>query len=90
MLKYFYQALLNFPGEGNGKPLQYSCLDNPMDGGTWWATVQGVAKSQRQLKRLSTYHRRYYREMDPRLWFHGNSTNILQRVLPHLINVIAV
>ena len=31
------------PGEGNGNPLQYSCLENPMDGGTWWATVHGVA-----------------------------------------------
>ena len=34
------------PGEGNGKPLQYSCLENPMDGGAWWATVHGVTKSQ--------------------------------------------
>ena len=34
------------PGEGNGKPLQYSCLGNPMDRGAWWATVHGVAKSQ--------------------------------------------
>ena len=34
------------PGEGNGNPLQYSCLENPTDGGAWWATVQGVAKSQ--------------------------------------------
>ena len=34
------------PGEGNGKPLQYSCLENPMDRGAWWATVDGVAKSQ--------------------------------------------
>ena len=32
------------PGEGNGNPLQYSCLENPMDGGAWWATVHGVAK----------------------------------------------
>ena len=32
------------PKEGNGKPLQYSCLENPMDRGTWWATVHGVAK----------------------------------------------
>ena len=32
------------PGEGNGNPLQYSCLENPMDRGDWWATVQGVAK----------------------------------------------
>ena len=35
-----------FPGEGNGNPLQYSCLENPMGGGAWWATVHGVAKSQ--------------------------------------------
>ena len=33
------------PGEGNGNPLQYSCLENPMDNGAWWATVHGVAKS---------------------------------------------
>ena len=33
-------------GEGNGTPLQYSCLENPMDGGAWWATVRGVAESQ--------------------------------------------
>ena len=32
-------------GEGNGNPLQYSCLKNPMDGGAWWATVHGVAES---------------------------------------------
>ena len=35
------------PGEGNGKPLQYSCLGHPMDRGAWWATVHGVAKRQR-------------------------------------------
>ena len=34
------------PGEGNGNPLQYSCLENSMDGGAWWVTVHGVAKSQ--------------------------------------------
>ena len=34
------------PGEGNGNPLQYSCLENPMDRRAWWATVHGVAKSQ--------------------------------------------
>ena len=33
------------PGEGNSNPLQYSCLENPMDRGTWWATVHGVVKS---------------------------------------------
>ena len=34
------------PGEGNGNPLQYSCLENPMDRGAWWATAHGVTKSQ--------------------------------------------
>ena len=36
-------------GEGNGNPLQYSWLENPMDGGAWWATVHGVAKSRTRL-----------------------------------------
>ena len=36
-------------GEGNGTPLQYSCLENPMDGGAWWATVHRVAKSRTRL-----------------------------------------
>ena len=38
-----------YPGEGNGNPLQYSCLENLMDGGAWWATVHGVTKSQTRL-----------------------------------------
>ena len=38
------------PGEGHGNPLQYSCLENPMDRGAWWAMVHGVAKSQTQMK----------------------------------------
>ena len=37
------------PGEGNGNPFQYSCLENSMDRGVWWATVHGVTKSQTQL-----------------------------------------
>ena len=40
-------------GEGNGNPLQYSCLENPRDGGAWWATVYGVAQSRTRLKWLS-------------------------------------
>ena len=38
-------GLGKFPGEGNGYPLQYSCLENPMDRGTWWATIHRVTKS---------------------------------------------
>ena len=41
-------------GEGNGNPLQCSCLENPKDGGAWWAAVYGVAQSRTQLKQLSS------------------------------------
>ena len=41
--------LMMLVGEGNGTPLQYSCLENPMDGGAWRATVHGIAKSRTQL-----------------------------------------
>ena len=52
---------LGFPdssvGEGNGTPLQYSCLENPMGGGAWWAAVHGVAKSQTRLSDFPfTFH----------------------------------
>ena len=45
---------LSCAGEGNGNPLQYSCLENPRDGGTWWAAVYGVAQSRTWLSRLSS------------------------------------
>ena len=51
-LRVRYTEQLHFPfslsciGEGNGNPLQCSCLENPRDGGAWWAAVHGVAKSQ--------------------------------------------
>ena len=45
---------LSCTGEGNGKPLQYSCLENPRDRGAWWAAVYGVAQSRTRLKRLSS------------------------------------
>ena len=44
-------------GEGNGTPLQYSCLENPMDGGAWWATVHGVAEIRTRLSGfIFTFH----------------------------------
>ena len=59
-------------GEGNGNPLQYSCLENPMDRGDWWAPVHGVAKSR---TRLSNYHSltdiytiEYYSAIRPWCW----------------------
>ena len=48
-------VLGRFSGKGNGNPLQYSGLENPMDRGAWQATVLGVAKSWTQLKQLSMY-----------------------------------
>ena len=44
------------PGEGNGNPLQYACLENSMDGGAWWATVHGVAKSWTRLSDFTSLH----------------------------------
>ena len=49
------------PGGGNGNPLQYSCLENPMDTGAWWATVHGVAKSQTRLSDFTFTLVKYYR-----------------------------
>ena len=44
-----------YNGEGNGNPLQYSCLENSVDRGAWWAAVHGVTQSRIQLKRLSMH-----------------------------------
>ena len=46
--------LTNSPWEGNGNPLQWSCLKNPRDGGAWWAAIYGLAQSRTRLKRLSS------------------------------------
>ena len=48
----FDPGLERSPGVGNDNPLQYSCLENPMDRGTWWATVYGVTNNQTRLNRL--------------------------------------
>ena len=53
---HFHFSLLCI-GEGNGNPLQCSCLEKPRDGGAWWAAVYGVAQSQTRLKRLSSSSR---------------------------------
>ena len=48
------------PGEGNGNPLRYSCLENPMDEGAWWAIVHEIAKSQTQLSNFTLHLRTFY------------------------------
>ena len=66
------------PGEGNGNPLQYSCLENPMDGGAWWATVHGVAKSQTRLSNFTLG--------DSRVCFgsHWSLEHVGKKVIPKL------
>ena len=72
-MQYFLSVILNcksntcslegfrqYVGEGNGNPLQYSCLENPRDRGAWWAAVYGVAQSQTRLKQLSSSSGRQY------------------------------
>ena len=48
-------GLGRFPGEGNGNPLQYSCQENPVDGGTWWATVYGIPESIPEVTKHTHY-----------------------------------
>ena len=55
LLSVFFTFLNQRNGEGNGNPLQYSCLENPVDGGAWWAAVHRVAQSWTRLKRLSMH-----------------------------------
>ena len=49
-----FHFLLSCIGEGNSNPLQCSCLENPRDGGAWWAAIYGVAQSRTRLKRLGS------------------------------------
>ncbi|KAI4575158.1 hypothetical protein MJG53_003088 [Ovis ammon polii x Ovis aries] len=59
-----FQFSLSCIGEGNGNPLQCSCLESPRDGGAWWAAVYGVAQSWTRLKRLSSSSSSSSRELD--------------------------
>ena len=59
------------PGEGNGNPLQYSCLENPMDRGAWWATVHRVAKSRTRLSDFTSFHGKI-NEIKHDLYIHKN------------------
>ena len=79
-------------GGGNGNPLQYSCLDNPRNGGAWWAAIYGVAQSRTRLKWLSSssssnwgyIRKRYYSEKIYTEVFTSKSTWSLQVTLKQL------
>ena len=76
-------------GEGNGNPLQCSCLENPRDGGCWWAAIYGVAQSRTQLKRLSSSSSSIYiffsrlKQICPILWF-----PFLVEIVPLIFNAL--
>ena len=56
-VRVFFEQHCPIVGEGNGTPLQYSCLENPMGGGAWWAAVHGVAKRRTRPSDLTfTFH----------------------------------
>ena len=66
------------PGEGNGNPLQYFCLDNPMDRGAWRATVHGVKKSWIQLNSKTTQDGSHPTSKEQKNWFLAQSTPQVQ------------
>ena len=67
----YFHSSLSCIGEGNGNPLQCSCLENPRDRGAWWAAVYGVAQSRKRLKWLSTAY--FYNDKKYHLkTFHGS------------------
>ena len=89
-----FHFLLSCIGEGNGNPLQYSCLENPRDGGAWWTAVYGVAQSWTRLKRLSSsssssYGLKYLNEIincifftdNPKTYFYNNSCYYVSSIL---------
>ena len=83
--KYVLCRCYQVKGEGNGNPLQYSCLENPRDRGAWWAAVYGVAQSWTQLKRLSSSSSIKWRQSHPGLgwaliqWVNAINYYILKR-----------
>ena len=67
-------------GEGNGNPLQYSCLESPRDGGAWWAAIYGVAQSQTRLKWLSSLAAAYQKPIAKNESLYGSSTRIYLQI----------
>ena len=70
-----FHFLLSCTGEGNGNPLQCSCLENPRDGGAWWAGIYGVTESRTRLKRLSSSSRAQQRK----IWLFINNFHLSWR-----------
>ena len=72
---------LSFIDEGNGNPFQCSCLENPRDGGAWWAAVYGVAQSWTRLKRLSSSRSRKGEQCQTLFWVAPKSLQMVIAVM---------
>ena len=83
LVRQFREVLTLTDGEGSGTPLQHSWLENPMDGGAWWAAVHGVAKSRTRLKWLSSYSNRLALSLQG-LWVSASLNFALLHRTPHL------
>ena len=79
-------GLGRFPGEGHGNLLQYSCLENPMGRGAWWATVPGVAKSRTRLSDLASTHVPTHTQ-PASIYFSSAQKFSVGRFLPHPIQM---
>ena len=73
---FHFHISLSCIGEGNGNPLQCSCLENPRDGGAWWAAVYGVAQSWTQLKQISSSRSSsvFFEAEDEETWYSQQKT----------------
>ena len=79
-------------GEGNGNPLQCSCLENPRDGGGWWAAISGVAQSRTQLKQLSSSSSSIAKQYMERqeLYLDQQPHHYLQEGILSLLNILGI
>jgi len=73
-----FQFSLSCIGEGNGNPLQCSCLENPRDGGAWWVAVYGVTQSRTRLKRLSSSSSSFLKNFKFFIFHFKSLLNLLQ------------
>ena len=77
---FTFHFSLSCIGEGNGNPLQCSCLENPRDGRAWWAAIYGVAQSRTRLKRLSSSSRDLFKKIiHSKGTFHAKTGTIKDR-----------
>ena len=74
------------PGEGNGNPLQHSCLENPMDRGTWRAALHGISQSQTRLKQLSMHSYIYiFSQIYVFIYIYSKSSLYIWKFLVHIL-----